>query len=172
MIPLLVLALVLLLVGLLALLQGGRQQRASGLPSGRVIYADPKIIGQPEKPYFDANLRLTGRPDYLVEEDGALIPVEVKSGWAPSEPHAGHIFQLLAYCVLVERSSGRRPPYGILRYRNRSFAIDYTPQAERELLDLLDEIHAAGARKEQMRSHEDAARCTRCGFRSLCEERL
>jgi CRISPR-associated exonuclease Cas4 len=161
----------LLLLGAFLLWLGARQQRTSGLPAGRVLYTDPKIMGQPEKPFFDAGLMLTGKPDYLVEDGGVLIPVEVKSGWAPSEPHSGHIYQLMAYCILIERSTNRRPPYGILRYRNRTFAIDFTPQAEQDLLALLDEIQDAG-RREQQRSHDEPARCTRCGFRTVCDQRL
>lgn len=162
----------LVLLAVFLLWQAGRQQRKTGLPAGRVLYSDPRLIGPPEKPFFDVDARLTGRPDYLVEEAGGLVPVEVKCGWAPDQPRPGHVYQLLAYCLLIERSTGRRPPYGILRYRNRSFAIDYTPAAERSLLDLLDEIHASGARKEQPRSHDEPARCARCGYRSVCDQRL
>lgn len=154
------------------LLRVSASRRAeTGLPPGRIIYSDPKILGTPEKPFYDAELRLTGKPDYLVAEGEWVVPVEVKSGWAPSQPHPGHIYQLMAYCLLVERAVGKRPPYGILRYRNRSFAIDYTSSAEHDLLRLLDEIHACGS-KEQARSHDEPARCARCGYRSICEQRL
>jgi CRISPR-associated exonuclease Cas4 len=128
-----ILAAVLAVIALVLLLAGSRQQRESGLPAGRVLYSDPKVIGAPEKPLFDADALLTGKPDYLVEEKGALIPVEVKSGWAPPEPYEGHVYQLLAYCRLVEHAEGKRPPYGILRYRNRSFAVDYPRGGEQEL---------------------------------------
>lgn len=157
---------------MLLLRVGARRQEETGLPPGRVIYSDPKILGAPEKPFYDAELRLTGKPDYLVAEGESVVPVEIKSSWAPSEPHAGHIFQLMAYCLLVERAFGKRPPYGILRYRNRSFAIEYTTAAEHDLLRLLDEIHASGAGKEQARSHDEPARCAHCGYRSICEQRL
>lgn len=167
-----VLALLMAAVALALLWLGARQRRASGLPAGRVIYADPKLIGAPERPFFDAETMLTGKPDYLVEDSGAVIPVEVKSGWAPPEPHEGHVFQLLAYCFLVERATGKRPPYGILRYRNRSFAIDYTREGERELLRLLEEMLDAGRARELHRSHSETPRCLRCGYRSTCEEKL
>lgn len=167
-----ILAFLLAALALFLLWFGTRQRRASGLPAGRVLYADPRPIGAPERPLFDADTMLTGKPDYLVEEDGAVIPVEVKSGWAPPEPHEGHIYQLLAYCLLVERHTGKRPPYGILRYRNRSFAVDFTREAEIRLLRLLDEMHDACRLRELHRSHEEQARCLRCGYRSGCEEKL
>lgn len=167
-----------ILAGLLAVVAivliwlGSRGQRASGLPAGRVIYTDPKLIGTPERPLFDPESMLTGKPDYLVEEKGAVIPVEVKSGWAPPEPYEGHIYQLLAYCLLVERTTGKRPPYGILRYRNRSFAVDFTRESELELLRLLEEMHDDGHARDLHRSHEEQPRCQRCGYRSTCDERL
>ncbi|HWR67126.1 MAG TPA: PD-(D/E)XK nuclease family protein [Bellilinea sp.] len=167
-----ILALLLAIAALVLLWLSQRQQRSAGLPAGRVLYADPKVIGAPERPLYDADTHLTGKPDYLVDDHGVIIPVEVKSGWAPPEPHPGHIYQLLAYCLLVERTYEKRPPYGILRYKNRSFTIDYTPEAERELLTLLDEMHAAARQKELNRSHEDRNRCAHCGYRSSCDQRL
>ena len=100
----------LLVLALLALWLSSRQRAASGLPEGRVIAADTGSWKRLEKPLYDAQTGLTGRPDYIVEQAGALIPVEVKSGWAPAEPRNSHLFQLAAYCLLVERSSGKRPP--------------------------------------------------------------
>lgn len=164
-------ALVLLLAAVVLLRLGSRRRQETGLPPGRVIYADPKIIGTPEKPFFDAELRLTGKPDYLVADGADVIPVEVKSGRAPAEPHTGHVYQLMAYCLLLERSTNQRPPYGILKYRDRAFAIDYTRQAEHDLLRLLDELHAAG-KKEQPRSHAEPGRCAHCGYRGVCDEKL
>jgi CRISPR-associated exonuclease Cas4 len=77
----------------------------------------------------------------------------------------------LAYCLLIESHTGHRPPYGILRYRNRTFAVDYTPQAEQTLRDLLAEMQNATPRT-LVRSHDDAARCARCGYRAHCDQRL
>ncbi|MFA5836925.1 MAG: CRISPR-associated protein Cas4 [Bellilinea sp.] len=167
-----ILALLLAAAALVLLWLSRRQRQSAGLPAGRVLYSDPTVIGAPERPLYDSETHLTGKPDYLVEEHGVVIPVEVKSGWAPPEPHPGHIYQLLAYCLLVEKTHGKRPPYGILRYRNRSFSIDYTPAAERELRALLEEMHAATRHKELDRSHEDRSRCAHCGYRSICDQKL
>ena len=113
---------------------------------------------------------LTGRPDYLVEENGALIPVEVKSGRAPSIPYDSHVFQLAAYCLLVEETFGKRPPYGLLHYGGkepRTFAIDFTPELENTVRGLIQEIQGISMRKGVDRSHENPARCARCGYRNV-----
>jgi CRISPR-associated exonuclease Cas4 len=94
----------------------------------------------------------------------------VKSGWAPDAPREGHLYQLAAYCLLVQRTTGQRPPYGLIAYRNRTFAVDYTPELEHRLLELMEALRQQ--EREAHRSHEEPARCARCGYRSACNERL
>ena len=166
------LALALLIFALIFLFRGNRIQGDAGLPQGRILYTDPQIIGEPPKPFFDVETMLTGKPDYLVQEGDAIIPVEVKSGYAPVEPYAGHVFQLLAYCLLVESETGKRPPYGIVRYRNRSFVIDYTIEQEEALLDLLEEMRADARMGDVPRCHSQSGRCVKCGYREICDQRL
>lgn len=165
-------ALILFLVALVMLWQVGRRQKAIGLPAGRVIYTDTRSWGPVEQALYDAELGLTGRPDYLVDQAGKLIPVEVKSHPVASAPYDAHVYQLAAYCLLVQRSFGRRPDYGILHYPNRTYAIDFTPQLEKELLRLLDDIRLQDRLKDVPRSHESARRCSGCGYRSVCDQRL
>ncbi len=164
--------LVLILFALFLFWQAGRQRREAGLPGGRVIYTDTHAWGIVEKPLFNNELGLTGKPDYLVEQNGKLIPVEVKTGRVPNAPYDLHIFQLAAYCLLVEKTYGKRPPYGIIHYSNRDFAVDYTPLLESALLDHLADMRRDELRKDVPRSHEDAARCRRCGFRKVCDQSL
>lgn len=162
----------LFLLALVFFWQSGRTRRAAGLPGGRVIYTDTRAWGPVEKPLYDSALMLTGKPDYLVERDGRLIPVEVKSGRAPEAPYDSHIYQLAAYCLLVERTMGSRPPYGIIHYQDRDFAVDYTRDLESALLDVLAEMRRDERRAEVDRSHDSPARCAHCGFRNVCEQKL
>ena len=115
---------------------------------------------------------MAGKPDYLVQQGDQFIPVEVKSSRIGSAPYDAHIFQLAAYCLLVESTYQKRPAYGILHYPNRTFAIDYTIEMESALLDLLEEMRAQDRRKEIHRSHDSPARCSRCGYRSICDQAL
>jgi CRISPR-associated exonuclease Cas4 len=149
-----------------------RKWEQVGLPSGRLIYADPGLWGKPEKPFYDPGLGLTGKPDYVVDQKGYLLPVEVKSLWAPSTPYDSHILQLGAYSLLIERSTGKRPPYGILKYRNRSFAIDFTHSLENSVIETVEAIRRQKNRSQTFRSHEEARRCAHCGFRNNCDQRL
>jgi CRISPR-associated exonuclease Cas4 len=148
-----------------------RQQRSAGLPGGRVVYSDTSRWGAIEKPLYDPDIGLTGKPDYLVEQGLDTIPVEVKSTRAEA-PYDSHIYQLAAYCLLTQTLTGRRPPYGLLQYANQVFAIDYTPELENALRDVVLEMQAHNTRKEQPRSHAAPRRCVRCGYRSVCNQRL
>ena len=166
------LILFLFLLALVFFWQSGKQRREAGLPGGRVIYTDTDGWGAVERPLFYQPLKLTGKPDYLVRQNGVIIPVEVKSGRAPEAPYDSHIFQLASYCLLVEKTYGKRPPYGILHYNDRDFAIDYTSELEFALMDLLADMRRDGIKDDVERSHEHAARCARCGFRNLCDQSL
>jgi CRISPR-associated exonuclease Cas4 len=165
-----ILAVVLMIVANLLLWLARRKRHAAGIPPGRIVYTDTGMMRKVEKPLYDAALNLTGRPDYLVKRKGHWIPVEVKSGWSPSVPYESHVLQLAAYCILVERSTGQRPPYGILKYRNRSYEIEYTSQLENDLLNLLVEMRHQMRRGEAERSHDEPGRCARCGYRSMCDQ--
>lgn len=166
------LAIFLTLLALLLLLKSRRDLRSAGLPGGRVIYADTRRWGAVEAPLYDPVLSLTGKPDYLVEQGKTVVPVEVKSSPGRQGPYDAHIFQLAAYCLLVHRVMGVRPPYGILHYPDQTYSVDYTPALEAALLDLLAEIRAQERRSTLDRSHEMPARCRACGFRSQCDQRL
>jgi len=163
---------VLLALGLLLLWLARRGWARSGLPQGRVIYTDTGGWKRPERALFSPELRLTGKPDYLIVEGHALIPVEVKSGRAPTQPYPSHILQLAAYCRLIEECYGQRPPHGIIKYADRAFAVDYTPALEDELLTILEDMRDDLAAEDAPRSHNNPGLCRACGYQPYCNERL
>ncbi len=165
-------ALILFFIAIIFFWQSNRQRKEAGLPGGRIIYTDTRGWGKLERPLYDQLLGLTGKPDYLVQQNGQIIPVEVKSGRAPDAPYDSHIYQLAAYCLLVEKSHGKRPAYGIIHYTDRDFAVDYTPELESSLLDLLADMRRDEMKSGVDRSHEQSARCARCGFKKVCDQSL
>jgi len=166
------LALLLLLVGAVLLWLARRLRARSGLPAGRVVAADVGPWRRLDRPLFSRRYGLTGRPDYVVADGADLIPVEVKSARAPARPYASHVLQLAAYCLLVAETSGRRPPYGILRYADRTFQIPYTQELEEQLLEVLEAMREDLAAGDAPRRHQDPRRCAACGYREVCDEAL
>ena len=170
---LLALGLVLVIVALVALWRGQRLQENAGLPDGSVIFSDTGAWYAQDEPLLAADLKLVGKPDYLVQQaDGLIIPVEVKSRASPSQPYEGHLLQLAAYCLLVQRSYGVRPTHGILQYSDRAFSIDFTYELEEAALDLLMEMREGLLEPELDRNHHHPTRCRQCGFRAVCDQRL
>ncbi len=167
-----VLIVLLLLAGLWLLRQAGRQRQRSGLPQGRVIYADTGAWNRVERPLFSSRHRLTGRPDYLLRDKRRIIPVEVKSGAAPLQPYPSHILQLAAYGLLVQQAYHAPPPYGLIHYRDRTFAVDLTPELQAWLLETLDEMRQAAVARDVSRSHDNPAQCAACGYLPFCDQSL
>ena len=169
------LAILVLLVGWLALRAAGRARQSAGLPAGRIVYADTGDWRPLDKPLFSAEYGLTGKPDNLIQTRSGLIPVEVKSSTAPPQPYPSHVLQLAAYCLLVEATAGQVPPRGLIKYADATFEIDYTSALRTELLALLEAMRlhrASRAPGGVPRSHDEPRRCAGCGYRPVCGQAL
>jgi len=172
--------LLLLVASWLLLRRAGTQQKQAGLPKGRVVYTDTGAWDRVEAPLFcmvsssnrSRRHLLTGKPDYLVEQNGHLIPVEVKPNRSSSQPYDSDVLQLAAYCLLVEETYGQRPEHGLIRYQNQTFAVDYIPRLREMLLDTLDAMRRDAVARDVDRSHQQAGRCRACGFRADCAQSL
>jgi CRISPR-associated exonuclease Cas4 len=158
--------------GLATLYWSRRQRERTGLPQGRVVYADTGAWDRCEKPLFSKRHRLTGRPDYLVKERGRVIPVEVKSAPSPPTPYRSHVLQLAAYCLLVEEEYGRTPLYGIIKYHDRALAIDYSSRLRAELLGTLAQMRHDLAAADVAPSHSNPNRCQSCGCAANCHKTM
>jgi CRISPR-associated exonuclease Cas4 len=166
------LAIILAILAVVLFFLAFKARQNAGLPSGKIIYTDASQWGKVEKPLYDPNLRLTGKPDYLVKQGQQVIPVEVKSRHAPQAPHDSHIYQLGAYCLLVEHEYKQRPSHGILHYSDKSFSIDFTREFEKTLKATIREIQGCVSKEPLERSHQDGRRCVHCGYRSTCDQSL
>lgn len=162
----------LLALGLLLLWLAQRGRARSGLPQGRVVYTDTGGWNRLERPLFSREFLLTGKPDYLIADGADVIPVEVKSSRAPAQPYPSHLLQLAAYCLLVEECYRRRPPYGIVKYADRAFEVEYTPELEDQLLATLACMRTDLTDGNAPRGHEEPRRCQACGYRRWCEQGL
>ena len=113
--------------------------------------------------------RIQGRPDELRQlSDGRLVPVELKSRAAPvGGPARSHLVQVWAYCLLVEETTGRSPPFGVLRYADREFRVAWDGAARAELLG----VRRALGRPYDGRATPSSGRCARCPWVGVCDAR-
>lgn len=176
----LVVAFLLLVLALVLFWWGNRQKSTSGIPIGKIVSIDLHDSLRPQQPFLSRRHLLTGRPDYLLRRGKEWIPVEVKTVEEFRQPCEGHIFQLLAYCLLVEEKFGVQPRFGYLQYRSRSphdqrnytYQIEYNNQMKTKVVELLNQIHEVEHSGEAHRSHEVPARCRGCGYAAICDQRL
>jgi CRISPR-associated exonuclease Cas4 len=165
------LAALLVLVALGLLLAAFWLRQRTGLPWARVAYNDAGER-RVERPLFAPRYGLVGKPDYVLEQRGRLVPVEVKPSRRVNEPYYSDVMQLVAYCVLIEETSGRAPRYGLLRYAHVTFQIPYTRALRDDLLAILDAMRADGAADDCVRDHAEPQRCRACGFYAVCTQAL
>ena len=116
---------------------------------------------------------LRGRPDQIVIIDGEFIPVEQKTGKVPKKPHASHRLQLLAYISLVETSTNKSPPYGVLRYgEDDVHQVFWDQHAQQHLRESIIEVQRLMVEGGAKRNHEREGKCRHCSRRYACSESL
>jgi CRISPR-associated exonuclease Cas4 len=143
------------------------RERGRSNVQGRIAYigenGSPRLLRSEEH-------GLSGRPDYILEIDGGLVPVEVKTGRVPRGPLFSHVIQLAAYCLLLEQEG--RVTYGILRYGDVQHIVAFDENLRALLLKKVGELKEAMASGEAHRDHDRPGKCRSCSRRDLCPERL
>jgi len=115
---------------------------------------------------------LRGKPDYVIEKDGEFIPVEEKTGRVPKGPLFSHMIQIIAYCMLIEDSMKKKPPYGILKYNGNVYRITYDENLKEVVMQLRENLLHAMKKGEAHRNHSREGKCRNCSRREICPERL
>ena len=118
--------------------------------------------------------RIQFTPDLLPADLTGTLIYNPKDGTftAKRGPLFSHILQVVAYCVLLEEEYGHAPPYGIIRYGDTAFEIEYNEDQKSLLLQKLGEMRAAIARGGAHRNHNRPGKCIHCSRRAACPERL
>lgn len=130
--------LVLLLIIVILLAAVYVKRRSFGTIAGKSIYSDTETMQGVI--LYSEKLRLKGKPDYIIKNGNEYVPVEVKTGRTPNMPYKNHVAQLFAYCALIEENFASRPKYGVVKYPEREFEIEYTPQGEKGVELLVKEM--------------------------------
>lgn len=139
--------------------------RRDGLPRGQVVSQDLTDAWKPAAVLRSEEYGISGKPDLLLRDGNALIPVEVKSYNAPEEPYESNLMQLAAYFLLIEENYDAKPRYGIIRYADKSILVDNS-RALRGLL--LRTVSAMRAWDGSLPKRCRGGRCAGCGFRDAC----
>ncbi|MCI0497222.1 MAG: PD-(D/E)XK nuclease family protein [Thermoplasmata archaeon] len=144
-------------------------RKESRLPKGMIRYSDD-LDGA--MLHVSRTHGVSGRPDMIVERDGMMVPVEVKTGRVPQGPFFSHILQIAAYCLILE-DTGERPPYGLIRYGDGAeFTVEYTEELKALVLEKVALMREHIATEVVHRNHHRPGKCRHCSRREGCPERL
>lgn len=139
--------------------------------SGRVSASDSGVSRQ-TRVLRSARLGLAGKPDYLVEENGRVVPVELKPSRRSNTPWLRDVVQLAAYCALLEEIEPRFAGYGYLRYADRTFRIDFTDSLRSEVIRTLADLREDLLAADVSPNHTDPRRCARCSLVVRCGQAI
>jgi CRISPR-associated exonuclease Cas4 len=166
-------ALVLLIVASFAMYRSlASSQRAKRKREEGAIEGDIRYVGRETSRLLKSErYGLTGRPDYILERGGEIIPVEVKSGRKPKGPLFSHVLQVAAYCLLLEEE-GNKVSHGILRYGDMEHEVEFDAELRSILLGKLKEMRRLRSSGDVHRNHHRPGKCHSCSRREMCPERL
>ena len=143
------------------------RHRTLGLPEGELVYDDADGQGGP---LSSSIYPLAGKPDYVVKlPDGRPVPVELKlNEHDATAPYSNHIIQVAAYCLILEDYFVQAPTYGILRYADREFTVEYTPALKKKVVRLLTEMAKCSEQQPPPLARQRASKCRACTFQAIC----
>ena len=140
-------------------------KKTYSIQSGKIIYSD---LNKKAETLFSKKYMIAGKPDYIVNQNGRYIPVELKTGNSRS-PQINHILQLAAYCHLIEENYNSFVPYGILVYNNKEkYKVDYTPKIRFELESTVKKMQKMIKTNRFVRNHNEKNRCRNCSMKEYC----
>lgn len=146
-----------------------KTRKTNNIQKGKITYSD---LNKPSKPFFSKKYRIAGKPDYIVEKNGKLLPVEYKSA-NRNNPLKNHVLQLASYCQLIEENYGCFVPYGILVYGNKkTFEIPFNPAVRYELESSMNTMRKVIKSGKVDRNHSDIFRCKNCSMQKYCSEKI
>ncbi len=115
-------------------------------------------------------LGLKGIIDKIEVFDGEVIPVELKTGKAPSEGvWPGHMVQIGAYILLLE-DAGKKVPKGIVHYLDARSKreIVMNPFLRDEIIELARKVDSLLKGKIVPDMLAAEGKCAACGIREMC----
>ncbi|MBS7612285.1 CRISPR-associated protein Cas4, partial [Candidatus Bathyarchaeota archaeon] len=115
-------------------------------------------------------LSLYGVVDGVAETNDGLVVVENKWMKAPKRPYPGHVYQTVAYAMLVEEAFGKFVRKVVVRYvrDEKSFEIPLTEDLRRHVLWTISKIKSIIESEKTPRIRE-SKKCLNCGFKKICK---
>ena len=145
-----------------------RIQTDTGLSSKATLVALQGSNILPNRTFISNELGLSSTPDALLEENGFLIPIDIKP--LSKKIQDRHVTEMMVHLRLIEENTGKTPPYGILLMgpEKRRVEIKNLPEKQRHLETIIDEMHSilAGVPAIPKPSYY---KCKNCDVNKVCK---
>jgi len=115
--------------------------------------------------------KLKGRCDYILEEKGMQIPLEIKYGNCNNEtPYQNDAMQLLCYILLLEEHINEPIPYGYILYvgSKQKYRIMNTLTNRRILTSFIKQINILIKAKKIPKKCSQIQKCRGCSYEDFC----
>ncbi|MBD3255175.1 MAG: CRISPR-associated protein Cas4 [Candidatus Lokiarchaeota archaeon] len=115
--------------------------------------------------------KLKGRCDYIIEEKGMQIPLEIKYGNCNNEvPYQNDAMQLLCYILLLGGYLNEHIPYGYILYvtSKRKYKVNNTLSYRKMLRSIIRSMHAYMNGNIFPNRTDYTLRCYGCSFMDYC----
>lgn len=133
---------------------------------GASVRARSKVVSEE---IISERLRLRGRVDAIIAEDGHRAPYEVKATAPPAQAWPGQLLQLAAYALLLEERYERPVEHGYLHYLEGDVVREHpiTGEDKESVIDVLTAIREV-VEFEAMPERAPASHCRDCVYSKIC----
>ena len=115
--------------------------------------------------------KIKGICDFLIEENGLYIPVEVKSGKCNASPaFKNDIMQLMCYILLLEDHFDIKYPHGYILYlgSKRKYKVSVSLALRKNVQKKIQEIRSYMRSKKIPKQNYDEKLCRNCSYHDYC----
>lgn len=147
-----------------------RKHRDSGFSRSEIAVAIEGSSILPSREYISERQGLAGKPDALVKEGQAFLPIERKP--LAKKLRDRYVAQLLVYMRLVEEFEGAKPPFGylLLGPTCRRVKVENSAQKQRWVDEMVKEMRGILDGQPAV-PQPHPAKCAKCDVRHKCPSR-
>jgi len=149
------------------------EERREALLTKRPLFKAHQKGGYSQKfdvPVANAELKIHGRVDVVVETQHETIPVEIKMN--AQKPTRGHILQLVGYALCL---TNRKFPVSrgiiVTGQRQRRYEIRITENLRADFMRTLERLRETIAAPFLPQSSAPLAKCLQCEYQNQCQDR-
>lgn len=117
------------------------------------------------------SMKIKAKIDYLVEENGIQVPIEIKKGkCTENTAYENDIMQLVCYIMLFEEHYLLKYHHGYILYKGskKKYTIEISDELRKKLIYYLNQMRGYENKKAIPKLEYNENKCYRCSIRDYC----